>query len=119
MRTLHLTDSFPTIVCLCGSARFYDDFRRVNYELTMDGEIVLSIGFFSHSNEKAHGQTVGCTSDKKIQLDELHKRKIDLADYVYVINVGGYIGESTKSEIAYAQAHGKPVKYLTDEKSYS
>ena len=45
-------------------------------------------------------------------LDDMHKRKIDMADEIFVINVGGYIGESTRSEIKYAQATGKPVRYL-------
>ena len=47
----------------------------------------------------------------KICLDDMHKRKIDMADEIYVINVGGYIGDSTRSEIQYAEEHGKPVRY--------
>jgi hypothetical protein len=102
----------PEIVCLCGSTRFYDAFQRSNYELTMQGKIVLTVGFYPHSQEQAHGQAIGCTPEQKATLDELHKRKIDLADKVLVLNVGGYIGESTRSEIAYAIAHRKPVDYL-------
>jgi cell division protein FtsB len=59
-----------------------------------------------------HGEQAGCTPEQKIALDELHKRKIDLADEVLVLNVGGYIGESTRSEIEYARKLGKPVRYL-------
>jgi 1-aminocyclopropane-1-carboxylate deaminase/D-cysteine desulfhydrase-like pyridoxal-dependent ACC family enzyme len=102
----------PEIVCLCGSTRFYDAFQRMNYELTMQGKIILSVGFYPHSQEQAHGQQIGCTAEQKAALDELHKRKIDLADRVLVLNVGGYIGSSTRSEIDYALAHGKPVDYL-------
>lgn len=103
----------PRIVCLCGSTRFYDAFQQANYDLTMRGEIVLSVGFYPHAKaEHGHGEGVGHDSVEKVALDELHKRKIDLADYVYVLNVGGYIGESTRSEIEYALAHGVPVKYL-------
>ena len=103
----------PVIVCLCGSTRFYDAFQQANYDLTMRGEIVLSVGFYPHAKaEHGHGEGVGHDSAEKVALDELHKRKIDLADYVLVLNVGGYIGESTRSEIAYARALGKPVDYL-------
>lgn len=103
----------PEIVCLCGSSRFYDAFQQANYDLTMQGKIVLSIGFYPHSKaEHGHGEGVGHDSAEKVALDELHKRKIDLADRVFVLNVDGYIGESTRSEIAYAYEHDTPVDYL-------
>lgn len=104
----------PEIVVLCGSTRFKDAFDEANYRETMDGRIVLSVGFFMHATGNRHGNGVGATPEQKIALDELHKRKIDLADSVLVLNVGGYIGESTRSEIEYAIAHGKPVRYLED-----
>jgi hypothetical protein len=105
----------PTIVCLCGSSRFYDEFQEANYRLTMGGEIVLSIGFYPHSKtEHGHGEGVGHDSDEKVMLDELHKRKIDLSDYVYVLNVGGYVGGSTRSEIEYAESIGRPVVYAEE-----
>ncbi len=109
----------PKIVCLCGSTRFYDQFQRANYQETMAGNVVLSVGFYRHyveSVEKTrtefHGENIGCTAEQKVLLDELHKRKIDLADEVLVLNVGGYIGESTRSEIEYAEFLGMPVRYL-------
>ena len=103
----------PRIVCLCGSTRFYDQFQQASYDRTMAGEIVLSVGFYPHAKaEHGHGEGVGHDSTQKAALDELHKRKIDLADYVLVLNVGGYIGESTRSEIEYAQETGRPVEYL-------
>lgn len=103
----------PEIVCLCGSTRFYDEFQQANYDLTMQGKIVLSVGFYPRAKAKAgHGEGVGHDSVEKIALDELHKRKIDLADRVYVLNVGNYIGDSTRSEVEYAIAHGKPVDWL-------
>lgn len=106
-------ESVPQIICLCGSTRFYDEFQQANYDLTMAGKIVLSVGFYPHSLAKAgHGEGVGHNSVEKVALDELHKRKIDLADRVLVLNVGGYIGSSTRSEVAYAVAHGVPVDYL-------
>lgn len=102
----------PTIVCLCGSTRFYQEFQRANYEETMAGRIVLSVGFYTHAAQEAHGETWGCSLEQKLALDELHKRKIDLADEVLILNVGGYIGASTRSELEYAKAHAKPVRYL-------
>lgn len=100
----------PTIVCLCGSTRFYHAFVHANYERTMNGEIVLSVGHYP--NSYIHGQNFACTVEQKKQLDILHKRKIDLCDYILVLNVGGYIGESTRSEIEYAHAKRKPVCFL-------
>lgn len=100
----------PTIVCLCGSTRFFDEFRKVNLRLTMCGEIVLSIGCDTKSDADLFG--VDDVAELKVNLDDLHKRKIDLADYVYVLNVGGYIGDSTRSEIEYAEKIGRPVTYL-------
>lgn len=103
----------PEIVVLCGSTRFYDAFQQANYDLTMAGKIVLSVGFYPHAKaEHGHGEGVGHDSAEKAALDELHLRKIDLADRVLVLDVGGYIGESTRREIAYAERTGKPVTYL-------
>lgn len=106
----------PTIVVLCGSTRFYDAFQQANYDETMAGRIVLSVGFYPHAKAiHGHGEGVGHDSTEKVALDELHKRKIDLADEVLVLNVGGYIGESTRAEIAYAEALGKPIRWLEPE----
>ena len=106
--------SRPSIVCLCGSTRFFDAFRAANLRRTLAGEIVLSIGCDTKSD--ADLGLLAADDDAaavaKAALDELHKRKIDLADYVFVLNVGGYIGESTRSEIEYAEKIGRPVKYL-------
>ena len=106
--------TMPLIVCLCGSTRFYDEFQRANYDLTMAGQIVLSVGFYPHAKaEHGHGEGVGHDSSEKVALDELHKRKIDLADEVLVVSdQTGYFGESTRGEIEYAYKHGKPVRYL-------
>lgn len=96
----------PRIVCLCGSTKFKDEFVKQNARLTMAGKIVLSVGFFHHAEWRE------ISDAEKVALDELHKHKIDLADEVFVINVGGYIGDSTRSEIDYAVAAGKPVEFL-------
>ena len=64
----------------------------------MAGKIVLSVGFYPHAQDEMHGEDVGVTPEQKAALDILHLRKIDLADEVLVLNVGGYIGESTRRE---------------------
>ena len=103
----------PKIVYLCGSTRFWREFQRASLRETMAGRIVLSIGAASGTDDEHFGNLAREEYDKvKTMLDELHKRKIDLADEVLVLNVDGYIGSSTRSEIEYAEAHGKPVKYL-------
>ena len=102
----------PKIVCLCGSTRFKEAFDEANYQETMRGNIILSVGFFMHASGNKHGEGIGATPEQKIALDELHKRKIDLADEILVLNVDNYIGSSTRSEIEYATEHGKPITYL-------
>ncbi len=97
----------PRIVCLCGSTRFMDEFHKQNERLTLQGVIVLTVGC---NSKKGEGLTL--TADDKLKLDELHKRKIDLCDEILVLNVGRYIGESTKGEIEYAKYHGKFIYYL-------
>ena len=107
MKKMDAIKPMPTIVCLCGSTRFYDTFRKVNYDLTLEGKIVLSVGCDTKSDDG-----LGITHEQKVMLDELHKRKIDLCDEVLVLNVGGYIGDSTRSEVAYATKIGRKVVYL-------
>ena len=86
--------------------------------LTLEGNIVISVGLFGHSGDEEvwDGMDEGTLSKTKKMLDEMHKRKIDMADEIYVINVGGYIGESTRSEIEYAEMHDKKVRYLEELK---
>lgn len=105
----------PEIVVLCGSTRFYDEYQEAYYRFTMEGKIVLSVGFYPHATEEAgHGEGVVHDSAQKVMLDLLHLRKIDMADYVYVLNPDGYIGDSTRREIAYAEGQGKAVHYLEE-----
>ena len=102
------------VITLCGSTRFKDEFLEAQKRLTLEGNIVISVGLFGHSgdNEVWENMDEGTLTKTKEMLDDMHKRKIDMADEIYVINVGGYIGESTRSEIDYAKATGKAVKYL-------
>lgn len=99
---------FPLVVTLCGSTRFYDEFQEANRRLTLEGKIVLTVGVYGHQGDELSVET-------KEGLDELHKRKIDLSDAIFVVNPGGYVGESTKSEIKYALSQSKPVRYLEEE----
>lgn len=110
-----MSNERPKIVCLCGSTRLKDAFDEANYQLTMQGNIVLSVGFFMRTLGNKHGEQIGATPEQKVALDELHKRKTDLADEVFVLNIGGYVGDSTRREIDYANKHGKPVRYLEEQ----
>lgn len=102
------------VITLCGSTRFRNAFMEAQKRLTLEGNIVISVGLFGHSGDKEVWESMdeGTLTRTKEMLDDMHKRKIDMADEIYVINVEGYIGESTKSEIEYATQHRKPVRYL-------
>lgn len=102
------------VITLCGSTKFKEQFMEVQKDLTLKGNIVISVGLFGHSgdNEVWENMDEGTLTKTKEMLDDMHKRKIDMADEIFVINVGGYIGESTKSEIEYAKNTGKKVNYL-------
>jgi len=95
------------IITLCGSTKFKDKFIAEQKRLTLEGNIVISVGLFGHS-----GDDEVWTESTKEMLDDMHKRKIDLADEIFVVNVDGYIGASTRSEIEYALQTGKIVKFL-------
>jgi hypothetical protein len=95
------------VITLCGSTKFKDDFMQQQKRLSLEGNIVISVGMFGHS-----GDEEVWTEGIKEMLDDMHKRKIDMADEIFVVNVGGYIGDSTRSEIEYAHQHGKKVNYL-------
>ena len=95
------------VITLCGSTRFKEQFLEAQKRLTLEGNIVISVGLFGHS-----GDDEVWTEGTKEMLDDMHKRKIDMADEIFVINVGGYIGSSTRSEIEYARDNGKTVNYL-------
>ena len=102
------------VITLCGSTKFKNEFMEIQKQLTLKGNIVISVGLFGHSgdNEVWENMDEGTLTRTKEMLDDMHKRKIDMADEIFVINVGGYIGSSTKSEIQYAIEHGKKVNYL-------
>lgn len=110
--SIYLASPRPTVVCLCGSTRFFDAFRAENFRLTLAGLIVLSIGCDTKEDKDIF---LGNWNDAKVALDILHLRKIDLADEVLILNVGGYIGESTARELAYARERSKVIRFLENE----
>ena len=94
------------VITLCGSIKFKNEFMKVQEKFTLEGNIVLIPNFFnSIKKEEIDAKT-------KKMLDDMHKQKIDMSDEIYIIIFGGYIGESTRSEIEYAKAKGKKISYL-------
>jgi hypothetical protein len=96
----------PTVVTLCGSTRFPETFIEATKRETLEGKIVISVGLFGHQ------ESIDMGGPTKSMLDQLHFRKIDISDEILVLNVGGYIGSSTRNEIEYATKNGKKVRYL-------
>ncbi len=94
------------IITLCGSIKFKDKFIKVQEKLTLEGNIVLTPNFFNNIKKEEIDEKT------KKMLDEMHRQKIDMSDEIYIINFGGYIGESTKAEIEYAKTKGKKISYL-------
>jgi hypothetical protein len=103
------------VITLCGSTRFEDEFAQVNQWLTLKGCVVISLGMFSLPDLPDYDWTAD-RSDLKGRLGAVHFQKIRMADEVYIVDPGGYVGESTRREIAYAESLGKPVRYLSRER---
>jgi len=102
------------VITLCGSTRFKDEFLETQKRLTLEGNVVVSVGLFGHS-----GDDEVWSEGVKDMLDRQHLAKIDLADEIFVVNVGGYIGDSTRREIAYAEFKGKTITYMENSKKAS
>ena len=96
------------IITICGSTRFKDEMLQVAEQLTLQDHIVLMPNVFHHSDD------FELSTESKIKLDNLHKQKIDMSDGIFVVNVNGYIGESTFSEIDWAQRHNKTIWFLEE-----
>ena len=95
------------IITMCGSSKFKPLFRKLEKSLTLKGYLVISLNIFAHYDKML------LTNEQKIELDKIHKKKIDLADIVYIINKNGYIGNSTKNEIEYAFNNGKRIVFYS------
>ena len=109
MKQIQLSDDFPEIITLCGSTRFKKEFLEVQKNLSLEGKIIISFSMFGHADNEP------ITEKQKKALDQLHFRKIDLSDTIYVIDVEGYIGESTRNEVDYAAKNGKKIRYYSHE----
>ncbi len=96
------------VICLCGSTKFKEDFIREQQRLTLQGNVVLSVGVFGHADN------VSITDSVKVLLDDIHRQKIDMSDEIFIINKNDYIGVSTQKEMDYALACGKPVSYMEE-----
>lgn len=105
--------NMPTVVCLCGSTRFWRTFQQAGLSETMAGRIVLSIGAASGTDDEHFGNLPRDEYDRvKEMLDQLHLRKVEMCDEVLILNVDGYIGQSTARELAHARKLGKVVRFL-------
>lgn len=91
------------VITLCGSARFRKEIDEVQKSLALQGHLIFTI---------ENLESVEITKEIENMLDITHRKKIDLSDAIYVINLNGYIGESTSNEIEYARKNGKEVMYL-------
>lgn len=89
---------------------------KAQKDLTLEGNIVISVGLFGHFGDAEFWENMdeGTLTKTKELLDDIHKGKIDLSDEIFDINKDGYIGDSTRSEIEYAHRHGKRVRYLEE-----
>ncbi len=94
----------PTVITLCGSMRFRAELERLGAELSLAGHVVLAPVALDPSAE--------LDADARARLGRVHLQKVGMADEVLVVNVGGYVGESTRREIAHARSRGIPVRYL-------
>lgn len=108
-------ESEAKVITLCGSSKFEAEFAEVNERLTMEGCVVISLGMFGLPDLQDYDWTAD-SSDLRGQLGRVHFQKIRMADEVYIVDPGGYVGQSTRREIAYAQSLGKPVRYLSRER---
>ncbi|WP_091159001.1 hypothetical protein [Paenibacillus sp. 453mf] len=95
------------VITLCGSTKFKKEFEQTNRYLTLKGNIVISLAFFEQS------EGIEITKEQAELFEEIHFRKIDMSDEIFVIDVGGYIGRSTRKEIEYAIENGKIVKFYS------
>lgn len=110
------------VITLCGSTRFEKEYHLVEKELTLLGYIVISSGVYGHAGDNSIYEKVSSVMPQSPvlekfkasseMLDDMHRSKIDIADEIFVINPNGYIGDSTKKEVAYALSIGKKVNYL-------
>lgn len=95
------------VITLCGSTKFKEQFEKANAHLTLQGNIVISLGFFEQSDG------IEITQEQAELFERIHIEKINMCDEIFVIDVNGYIGKSTRKEIDYAKQNGKVIRYYS------
>jgi hypothetical protein len=95
------------VITLCGSMRFWDEFERLSAELTLAGNVVLT--------PVRLDPAIHPSPEQRERLGRVHLQKVDMSDEVVVVNVGGYLGDSTRAEIDHARARDLRVTFLVDE----
>jgi hypothetical protein len=108
VRNILFGGKYMRVITLCGSTKFKKQFREAEANLTLQGNIILSLGFFEQS------EGIQITKDQEKLFEELHYRKIDMSDEIFVIDVDGYIGFSTGKEIEYAKSKGKNISFYSE-----
>lgn len=98
------------VITICGSYKFKKEMINIAEKLTLEGNCVLM------PNELSRNSKDDYTLEEALMIDKMHKEKIKLSDAILVVNVNGYIGSSTKSEIEYAKNLNKEIMYYTDLK---
>jgi hypothetical protein len=93
-----------TVITLCGSMRFREDFERLDADLTLAGHVVLTPTALDPSRE--------ITAEERARLGRIHLQRIAMSDEVLIVNVGDYVGDSTRREIEHARSRGIPVSFL-------
>ena len=96
------------IITICGSYKFKQEMIKIAEQLTLEGNCVLMPNELSRPNKESY------TQEEATMIDKMHKEKIKLSDAILVVNVNGYIGKSTNSEIEYAKSLNKEILYYTD-----
>ena len=97
-----------TVITVCGSYKFKKEMNEITEKMALKGNCMLTPIELTKPNKEAY------TKEEALMIDKMHKEKIKLSNTILVVNVGGYIGNSTKSEIEYAKSLNKEVLYYTD-----
>ncbi|MDR2834399.1 MAG: hypothetical protein LBV67_11855 [Streptococcaceae bacterium] len=92
------------VITICGSLKFTKEMQQVSEQLELAGNCVLSVIYPTKTNY---------TQEEIALFDQLHRQKIFMSDAIFVVNVNGYIGESTRNEIEFAKSLNKEVQFFT------
>lgn len=96
------------IITICGSSKFKEEILRIDAKLSLEGNIVISLGCFGHADE------LNLTRKQEAILERVHQEKMNMSDEIFVVNKDGYIGEHTERDIEYAKSRGLKIRYLNE-----